>query len=144
MLGDAWIADITEPRTIPVMAQYVLVREALEGVELTHGRPDNLIWWWSLTGVYSASVAYNTMFLGQSQVLGTKELWKTKAPRKCRFFGWHVLHDRSWASNRLWRHGLRDESTYSLCDQEPETLVHLLVGCPFAKEVWFLLLHWGS
>jgi hypothetical protein len=81
MMGGAWIAHITGPRTIPMMVQYVLVREALEGVELTHGRPDSLIWWWSSTRVYSASSAFNTMFLGQPQVPRSFELLE-----KCRFF----------------------------------------------------------
>jgi hypothetical protein len=74
MMGGAWIAHITGPRTIPMMVQYVLVREALEGVELTHGRPDSLIWWWSSTRVYSASSAFNTMCQGAME--------ETKAPGK--------------------------------------------------------------
>jgi hypothetical protein len=117
MMGGAWIAHITGPRTIPMMVQYVLVREALEGVELTHGRPDSLIWWWSSTRVYSASSAFNTMFLGQPQVPRSygrdQSSWKNVGS-----FGWLVLHDTSWISDRLWRHGLRDDNTCALCDQE--------------------------
>jgi hypothetical protein len=68
------------------MIQYVQLREQLERVVLTPGTEDRLVWRWSESGRYSASSAYNVMFLGQSQLLGTKELWKTKAPNKCCFF----------------------------------------------------------
>uniref|UniRef100_K4A2V3 Reverse transcriptase zinc-binding domain-containing protein n=1 Tax=Setaria italica TaxID=4555 RepID=K4A2V3_SETIT len=32
--------------------------------------------------------------------------------------------------------------TCVLCDQAPETALHLCLLCPFAKEVWFLVANW--
>jgi hypothetical protein len=52
------------------------------------------------------SSAYLAMFLGQSSVLGAKELWKIKAQGKCLFFGWLVLLGRFWTFERLQRHSL--------------------------------------
>jgi hypothetical protein len=89
------------------------------------------------SGLYSSSSAYLAMFVGQSSILGAKELWKTKAPGKCRFFFWSVLHGRSWTAGMLLRHGLRDNDLCALCSQGPETLDHLLAGCMFSREFWF-------
>ena len=49
----------------------------------------------------------------------------------------------------LWRkrHGLQDDDTCSLCNQLPETIDHLLLVCPFSREVWFRalrMMHWGA
>jgi hypothetical protein len=87
--------------------------------------------------MYSASSAYATMFTSQTQVLGASELWKTNAPNKCHFFAWLVLHARSWTSERAWRHGLHNDTCCALCDQGVETIDHLLISCPYAREVWF-------
>jgi hypothetical protein len=84
------------------MVQFVQVREAIERVELVPGWSNRLVWCWNVSDVYSTSSTYNMMFIGQSQLLDTKELWKTKAPGKCCFFDWLVLHDRTWTSDRLW------------------------------------------
>jgi hypothetical protein len=75
--------------------------------------------------MYSASSAYAAMFTDQAQVLGAAELWKTKAPNKCRLFAWLVLHGRSWTSERAWRHDLRNDACCAFCDQGVETIDHL-------------------
>jgi hypothetical protein len=82
--------DITGPRTVLVLIQYVLVRERVEQVALLP--EDHLLWRWTASGKYSASLAYNAMFLGQTKVLGARELWKVSAPNKCHLFIWLALH----------------------------------------------------
>jgi hypothetical protein len=67
--------------------------------------------------------------------LGAKEIWKTSTPPKVKFFFWLVLHKRCWTAARRKKHGLQDDDSSSLCDQEPETLDHLLTQCVFSK-VW--------
>jgi hypothetical protein len=106
-------------------------------VVLSKGVDDRLIWRWSAFGSYSTSSAYVTMFIGHTQILGAKETWKVKAPNKCRFFLWLVLHGRNWTSEHAWRHSLHDNSRCTLCDQEAETMEHLLVACPYVRQVWF-------
>jgi hypothetical protein len=82
--------------------------------------------------------------LGQSSVLGVKELWKTKAPNNYRFFIWLVLLGRCWMVDRLEHCGIRSDNTCILCYQEIETIDYILVQCVFAREVWFKgLRHFG-
>jgi hypothetical protein len=91
-------------------------------------------------GRYSASSAYRAFFAGSTALLGAKELWKTKAPARVKFFFWLVLHRRLWTAARRNRHGLQDDDACVLCSQEPETADHLIIGCAFTRELWFGLL----
>jgi hypothetical protein len=59
---------------------------------------------------------------------------------KCRFFLWLVAHKKCWTADRLEKRGLDHPERCPLCDQERETIDHLLVNCVFSIECWFLLL----
>ncbi|OEL17391.1 hypothetical protein BAE44_0021590, partial [Dichanthelium oligosanthes] len=52
---------------------------------------DRVIWRWCPSGLYSCSFAYQAHFVGQSALLGAKELWKVKAPNEFRFFFWLAI-----------------------------------------------------
>jgi hypothetical protein len=43
-------------------------------------------------------------------------------------------------ADRLQRRGLDHPDQCPLCDQEPETIDHLLVGCAFERSYWFRML----
>jgi len=79
-------------------------------------------------------------FLGATLFAPWKRIWKTWAPPKCRFFMWLVAHNKCWTADRLARRGMPRPKCCPLCDQEEETINHLLVECVFAREFWFLLL----
>lgn len=69
-------------------------------------------------------------------------LQKVRAPAKCKFFTRLVLHDRCWTADRRKWYGLQDDDTCVLCNQSSGTIEHLLVACPFSREVWFHTLWW--
>jgi hypothetical protein len=107
-------------------------------------------------GVVSEFVKYillqcEALFYGQTSILDAKELWKSKPPRKCRFFIWLVLHGRSWTSNQLFRYRLHDDAVCALCAQDTETLDHLLANCVLspggmvqaAPSMWLATSHAG-
>uniref|UniRef100_A0A453IF99 Reverse transcriptase zinc-binding domain-containing protein n=1 Tax=Aegilops tauschii subsp. strangulata TaxID=200361 RepID=A0A453IF99_AEGTS len=50
--------------------------------------------------------------------------------------------DRCWTAERLARHVLQHHPRCLLCDQEPETIQHLLLECPFARQAWHEALAW--
>ena len=64
------------------------------------------------------------------------------APPRVRFFHWLASQDRCWTAQRLERHGLQHHPRCLICDQEPESLHHLMIRCPFAKQVWHDTLAW--
>uniref|UniRef100_A0A453NPX8 Reverse transcriptase zinc-binding domain-containing protein n=2 Tax=Aegilops tauschii subsp. strangulata TaxID=200361 RepID=A0A453NPX8_AEGTS len=45
-------------------------------------------------------------------------------------------------SSRLARRGLPHLERCPLCDQAPETMNHLLLGCTFARQIWHEVLSW--
>jgi hypothetical protein len=59
---------------------------------------------------------------------------------KTKFFMWLVAHRKVWTADRLQKRGLDHPERCPLCDQEQETLDHMLIGCVFAREFWFKLL----
>lgn len=67
-------------------------------------------------------------------------IWKTWAPPKVKFFMYIALHRRTWTAEGRMRHGLQDCDTCALCDQEQETIEHLLLHCSMAKQIWWRIL----
>jgi hypothetical protein len=51
-----------------------------------------------------------------------------------------MVLNRCWTTDRLAKRGLDHPEKCSLCDQESETLGHILVSCVFAREFWFRLM----
>jgi hypothetical protein len=51
---------------------------------------------------------------------------------------WLAALKRCWTADMLQKRGLSHPERCPLCDQEPETIDHL-VGCVFARNFWFIL-----
>jgi len=136
---DDWTRDISGALTVQVIMDYLLMWDLTRAVQLAPDRPDIICWKWNADTRYSTSSAYSAFFIGQHPVPGTKVLRKARAPAKCKFFIWLVLHNRCWTADRRKRHGLQDDDSCALCSQSSETIDHLLVVCPFSRELWFCL-----
>lgn len=104
--------------------------------------PDQLVWKWNASGIYTAKSAYIASFHGSAACSNWKLTWKSWAPPKVKFFHWLVSMDRCWTADRLAHHGLQHHTVCPLCSQEPETMRHLLLGCPFSRHVWHEVLSW--
>jgi hypothetical protein len=78
----------------------------LRGAVLDPLQADRFVWKWSADGKYSASSTYLAFFAGLTALLGAKELWKTKASPRVKFFFWLALHRRLWTVDCHRRHGL--------------------------------------
>jgi hypothetical protein len=74
LAGNAWIRDIASALTIPVLMQYLTLRQQLDDIGLSLGTTDRLVWKWTASSQYSSSSAYAAMFLGQSALLEAKKL----------------------------------------------------------------------
>jgi hypothetical protein len=84
--------------------------------------------------------SYEGFYLGSVDFEPYHRIWKTWAPPKCKFFMWLIAHQRVWTADRLQKRGIDHPERCPFCDQEQETLDHLLVGCVFAREFWLKLL----
>lgn len=110
-------------------------------MQLAPRTPDVFRWRLTVNGYYSYASAYGAMFLGSSRRLGAKEIWKTLAPPKIRFFFWLVMDDHCWTAERRFRHVLQDSSNFIFCHQLPKTLHHIIIGCVYSREVWHIILN---
>ena len=129
----AWISDIQGALTVGVIVDYLYLWDILLNFQLQPEVEDKHIWRLSSNGQYSAKLAYEGFFLGSTLFGPWERIWKSWAPPKCRFFVWLVAHNKCWTVDRLARHGLPHPEFCPLCDQEEETIDHLLVHCVFAS-----------
>jgi len=51
-------------------------------------------------------------------------------------FLWLAILNRCWMADRLARRGLQHPDKSLLCDQEDETVKHILTSCVFTRQVW--------
>jgi len=66
---------------------------------------------------------------------------KSWAPSKCKIFIWLAIQNCCWTADRLQKkRGLPHPAHCPLCDQEDETVQHLLTSCVFARQFWFYIL----
>jgi hypothetical protein len=141
LTDDKRVEDLHGNISVAALMEYLAVWDLLQEVELQPDVPDKHIWRLSPTGVHSDGSAYDALFQGAVLFEPFERLWKSWAPPKCRFFMWLVAHQRCWTADRLAKRGLPHPDCCPLCDQEEENIQHLLVGCVFARDFWFHLLH---
>jgi len=140
-LADAsWITDIKGALTLEVLAEYLELCDFLSDFSLQAEVEDVHVWQFSTTGQYTNKSAYEALFIGATSFGPWKQIWKSWAPGKCKFFLWIAALNRIWTADRLARKGLSHPAACPLCDQAEETADHLLVACVFSRQVWFTVL----
>jgi hypothetical protein len=133
--GNAWAQDIHGLLGVHEIGQYLALWTAVSRTTLGL-EPDRLIWKWTDSGTYTAKSCYQAQFHGSTTSSSWKLTWKTWAPPRVKFFRWLASMDRCWTAQRLARRGLQHHPRCLLCDQMPETMHHLILACPFSRQVW--------
>lgn len=131
-----WVRQITGGISVPAMAKYLHVWYAIREVVLTD-TPDRLIWRWATDGSFSVQLAYQALHLGSHPIPGCVRIWETWAPLRVKLFLWSAVRKRHWTVDRRRRHGLDTHDNCLLCDQEPETIDHIVVECSYFRQIWF-------
>ncbi|XP_028071421.1 uncharacterized protein LOC114273801 [Camellia sinensis] len=107
-------------------------------------KADALVWKASSNGLFNTAAVYNKLTSGQ--VLPATELiWKNVSPPKVKFFCWLVWKGRIKSRAYLQSLGLMDQNTRSdcvFCNEELESLNHVMLLCPVVWQVWSNLLKW--
>jgi hypothetical protein len=135
-----WVQDIRGAITLSVLSEFFNVWDLTVHWDLHQDHEDKHIWLLSSSGLHSTNSAYAGFFFGSTTFKPWERIWKACAPGKCKFFMWLVAHGRCWTADRLARKGLPHPHLCPLCDQEEETLNHLLISCVFPRDVWFQIL----
>jgi hypothetical protein len=132
-----WVCDIVNHSSLIGLQQYLQLWDALSGVVLNQ-EEDRHVWVHSSSGEFSKS-CYSTFFMGAISFQPWKWVWKSWAPPKCKFFVWLAIRNKCWTADRLQRKGLPHPVVCPLCDQEQETILHLLCPCSFARQFWHII-----
>jgi hypothetical protein len=135
-----WVCDIRGSLQAHALLEFLILRDILQEFHLTPGVADLHRWTPSNSGAYSSKLAYDRFFLGAVQFEPYKRIWETWAPPRCKFFMWLASLNRCWTADWLARRGLDHPIHCMLCEQEEETIQHILVSCVFSREVWFRVL----
>ncbi|KAF8701133.1 hypothetical protein HU200_033795 [Digitaria exilis] len=70
--------------------------------------------------------------------------WPTWTPLKVKLFLWLAFLRRHWTADRRLRHGLQSHKSCMLCEQEDETMEHMLIWWPLLQQLDFTTINPGT
>lgn len=97
---------------------------------------DQTIWRWTPDDRYSAKSTYTMLHAVLTRFQGHHLIWKTSPPPLVKILLWLAFRRRHWTADRRRRHDLEVRDTCFLCEQEQETIDHIIACCPFTRELW--------
>jgi hypothetical protein len=68
-----------------------------------------------------------------------KSIWKAKVPPRVAFFVWTAALGKILTADNLRRRGMIVVSWCCMCKADGESVDHLLLHCPYAKELWDMI-----
>lgn len=134
------LADRSWAPSLAGLLQYLQVSDFLENFDLSPVDGQLLRNKHEANGIFSSKSAYKAFFYGSITFKSWKRLWKSWALPKCKAFLWLALRNRCWTADILAKRGLPHPPACVLCNQEDESVQHILTNCIFARQFWFLLL----
>nr|XP_027071695.1 uncharacterized protein LOC113696487 [Coffea arabica] len=97
---------------------------------------DQILWAKSATGCFSLSTAWELCGQRRDGLSLAGMIWNKGTPLKISFFAWRLMNNFVALDSVMRRRGLPVVSRCSCCLEEAETLPHLFVNGPVAREVW--------
>lgn len=134
--NNRWIRDIRGGLSTLTLAQYLQVWDMAHETQLSPNSTDRLLWKLTEDRQFSVRSAYRMFFMANVRFACNKPIWKSKAPPRCKFFMWLVVHQRCLTADNLQRHGWPSNTTCPLCLTEPECCTHLFVHCRYTQHLW--------
>jgi hypothetical protein len=138
LIDNAWLTDFGADLSLQAWEQCIILWEEIELVPRRPQEEDAFAWTGASKGVYSAKDTYSMLCQGGLEFRMHKPIWNSIAPTKCKIFCWLALKYRLWTADRRQRHGLQDDTSVCFtCLQDQDTVDHILMRCPFARQTWF-------
>lgn len=126
------------------MVELINLWSLIQEVQLTP-RADVLVWRWTASGIYTAKSAYLIQFKGSFCTFNCNAIWKAYVEGKHRFFfAWLLVQSKLLTADKLVIRSWSCNPICPLCDQVPESAVHLCLHCVFAQELWLLVSTWTN
>ncbi|KAJ1286483.1 hypothetical protein BS78_03G355400 [Paspalum vaginatum] len=126
LTNTTWIKPLRRKIIMTVqIEEFVSLWIRLQQVHLQPGVEDTITWRWTSDGIYSSKSAYRAQFIGFYCGYKPGLIWRAKAENK---------------RKRGWPH----QMSCTMCNGPMESGLHLCLTCPFAQEVWNLILAWEN
>ena len=110
--------------------------EELMGVTLSN-EPDQFRWRLTPSGMFSVKSMYADLMNGQVP-FRHKYIWKLRVPLKIRIFMWFLQKKVILTKDNLIRRRWT-RSKQCVFYHSDETVEHLFISCPFARNIWRLI-----
>jgi hypothetical protein len=138
MENDNWIRDIMQNISAKLFVDYVMLWILVDDAALdpTQQEEDTITWTRTASGEYSAKSAYRMQFYDSVESTYPTKVWQVWAPSRCKFFIWLMLQNRVWTTDRLLLKEWPKQYFYQLCRRNLESVHHLFMECPVARQVW--------
>jgi len=136
-----WVRGLWRMQTVAQMADFIKLWDSVQEVQLAE-EPDKITWKWTAHGEYTSKSAYNAQFLGSCSQFHGNSIWKAEAKGKHKFFAWLCVQSKILTADKLMSRQWPCNPICSLCNQEQETAVHLVLHCSFARQVWEKMEEW--
>jgi hypothetical protein len=141
-LSDAWTGSRDLCLREPLASEWNRFTSTLKSAMISlNADPDALLW---AGGDASGSITVKNIYAAlQHQLISEvdipwiQHLWNWKVPLKLKLFSWLVGKEKILTWEALQRRGWEGPGICLLCKNAPEDLQHLLIHCPFSKEVWY-------
>lgn len=136
---ESWTHDFGLELTVEQLLELFEVWDRTALVQLNSEHPDEISWAWEKGGHFSTCSAYAAKFWGREVSPTASFTCKSRALLRCKFFSWLAVKNRCWTSDRLARRGLPHHDKCPFCEQDDETINHILLQCVFSRQVWMVL-----
>ena len=102
---------------------------AIQPLKIISSREDKLILKGNTTGIYSAKLMYEVLKASSTMTFHVQSVWNSLVLLKVGFFTWEAVWGKVLTLDQLKRRGRPLASWYYLCENEEESIDHLLVQC---------------
>ena len=101
---------------------------------------DRLLLKKSITDGFSVRHMYRKLMFSPPLDFPSRSIWNPIVPPKLGFFAWEASWGKVLTLDQLKRRGIPLVNRCFLCEENEETIDHLLIHCSRAKMLWDLLL----
>jgi hypothetical protein len=148
MADDNWIRDLMQGNSTTLFIDYIMLWTLIDAATLdlsqSQEEEDSIVWTMSADGLYTTKSAYSMQFYGSMASTYPAKVWQVWAQSRCKFFIWLILQNRVWTADRLLLRELQNKYFCQLCRRNLETVHHLFMECPVARQVWTEVSNWAG